>query len=348
MPVIRYAAALAGAAAAAAVLSACGSSGTPAPAPTVTVTQPSGSAQPSGGTSPVAAAPPAIVAVTTHGALVALNPATGTATTTLVHGGVLGDEVSVSAGGMVYFAKKHGCSSEIEAVPVAGGSVADITAGSEPAVSADGTKLAYSVQPTLTAGCTPDSADLTSLYKLAIRTLSSGSTVLYPAVPASQDTGLPVPISHLSWAADNEHLAVSIASAEDNEGWNVVLVDTSAAQYYETGSGTVSVPVTGSPSVQRSYLREGIYLPDGDLFVSRACCAGVPTQNTSRLMWEVSTSGNLVHQVAVGYPNLDHVSLAASQDGNWLLYVAGGDLYVSQGGSTPKELATGFVAAAFA
>jgi hypothetical protein len=348
MPVIRYCAALAGALAAAAMLSACGSGASPAPAPTVTVTQPGGATQPSASASPAAAVPPSIVAVTKKGALVVLNPATGVATTTLVAGGVLGDEISVSSSGMVYFAKKHGCASEIESVPAGGGAIAGITAGSVPAVSPDGTKLAYSVEPPLTDSCTPQSSNLTSLYKLAVRTLSSGSTALYPPVPASQDSGLPVPISHLSWASDNDHLAISIASAEDNEGWNLVLLDTSRAQYFETGTGTANVPVTGSPSVQRSYLREGIYLPGGELFVSRACCAGIPTQNTSRLLWEVSTSGNLVHQVAVGYPNLDHVSLAVSPDGNWLLYLAGDSLYVSHGGSTPAELASGFIAAAFA
>ena len=70
-------------------------------------------------------------------------------------------------------------------------------------------------------------------------------------------------------------------------------------------------------------------MPDGNLFVSRACCGGVPVQNTSRLMWEVSTAGALVHQVAIGFASLDHTSLAVSPDGGWLLYLAGHDLYVS-------------------
>jgi hypothetical protein len=56
----------------------------------------------------------------------------------------------------------------------------------------------------------------------------------------------------------------------------------------------------------------------GDLFISRACCAGVPVRNTSRLMWEVTPAGALVHQVAIGYPNLEHVSLAATGSCTWL------------------------------
>ena len=81
------------------------------------------------------------------------------------------------------------------------------------------------------------------------------------------------------------------------------------------------------------------------LFVSRACCGDDRVQNTSRLMWEVDTSGTLVHQVAIGFVNLDHTSLDVSSDGNWLLYLAGNTLYVSRAGATPKELTTGLAAA---
>ncbi len=107
------------------------------------------------------------------------------------------------------------------------------------------------------------------------------------------------------------------------------------------------MPVTGQPDKQRSYLGGRAYLPDGDLFVSRACCGGVPIQNTSRLLWEVSTDGALVHQVAIGFASLAHTSLAVSRDGHWLLYLAGNDLYVSSGGATPAKLTGGLTAAAW-
>jgi hypothetical protein len=289
-----------------------------------------------------------MVAVTTAGALVTLNPATGVVSQTLVAAGVLGDEISVSSTGMVYFAVKHGCSSEVEGIPVSGGTAAVIATGSLPAVSPDGTKLAYTSQPSLTIGCVPSNPNLTPLFHLVVRTLSTGTTVTYPMVPAGQDSGLPAPISHLSWAPDNDHLAVSIASIEDNEGWNVNLVNTSTAKYYMAGTGVTYVPVTGTQSPGKfSYLREAVYMPDGNLFVSRACCAGTPVRNTSRLMWEVTTAGTFVHQVAIGYPTLDHTSLDVSTDGDWLLYLAGNDLYVSRGGATPRQLASGFIAAAW-
>lgn len=71
----------------------------------------------------------------------------------------------------------------------------------------------------------------------------------------------------------------------------------------------------------------------------------MPIRNTSRLMWVVDSGGNLVHQVAIGFPSLDHVSLAADTSGQWLLYLANNDLYVSQSGNKPSRLSTGFIAA---
>jgi len=288
-----------------------------------------------------------MVAVTTAGALVTLNPATGVAEKTLVPTNVVGDEISVSASGQVYFAVQNGCTSTIEEVAVGGGPSAQITAGSLPAISPDGTKLAYASQPFLSAACPFSSNNFLTLFHLEVRTLSSGATQSLGMVPASQYSGLPIPISHVSWAPDSRHLAVSIAASQDNEGWGVYLDDTASAQYYLAGSGTTLLPVTGQPTPQQSYLREGVYMPNGNLFVSRACCGGIPVSNTSRLMWEVNTSGALVHQVALGYATLDHTSLDVSADGNWLLYLAGNDLYVSHGGATPSKLTTGLIAAAW-
>jgi hypothetical protein len=311
-------------AAALAVLAGCGgSSGTSAGAGTsAPATTSAASASPTASARVAVAVPPRIVAVTAGGALVVLNPATGRIASTLVPAAVTGDEISVSRDGMVYFAVRSGCHDEIESVPATGGSPVMITPGSLPALSPDGTKIVYASQPSLAVGCVPASADLTALYKMVVRTLSTGAEVAYQAVPAGQGSGLPLPISHLSWSADNQHVAVSLAQVQDNEGYGLTLVDTAAARYYVSGAGVTRVPVTGQPTPRDSYLREGIYLPGGDLFVSRACCTGFPPRNTSRLMWEVSPSGALVHQVAVGYATLDHTSLAAAGGGRWLLYLA--------------------------
>jgi len=249
---------------------------------------------------------------------------------------------------MIYFAGYHNCASSITAIPLSGGTPTFVADGVDPAVSPDGTKLAYS----LASPCGP------TVGVLQIRTLSSGATINLPDSPSGQGDGLFPAISHLSWAADSRYLAVSIPAIQENSGWALNIVDTAQAQYYAYGAGVTPVPVTGNPDAQASYFMEGVYTPNGDLFVSRACCAGAPVQNTSRLMWEVTTSGAFVHQIAIGYPNLDHNSLDVSPDGQWLLYVAGkpsyvagtpssGTLYVSEGGATPHELTTGIVAAAW-
>lgn len=215
-------------------------------------------------------------------ALVVLDPSTGNLTRTLVSAGVSGDEISVSPdGSTVYCAQGGGCKPEIASVPTGGGSPARIVSGELPAMSPDGSELAFISEPPLTVGCVPAQADLTKSCKLVIRTLSSGAGRTLPMPPAEQ----------------------------------------------------------------RSYIREGIFLPDGNLLISRACCGGVPIHSTSRLMWEVAASGALMHQVAIGYPTLEHTSLAASSTGQWLLYLAGGDLYVCENGARPSTLATGLIAA---
>jgi WD40-like Beta Propeller Repeat len=330
------------------LLAACNSS--PSPQPTVTITAP---VSPAGVTSPASSAsptaPPGVVAVTSAGNLVVLGP-TGNIASTLVTGGVLGDEISVSPNGQtVYFAvRQAACDMTIESISINGGTATPIAAGELPAVSPDGTQLAYAQEPFGTADCTPSASKYASSFKLVIRNLSTGSQRIVPQPPEVVKSGLPQPISHLSWSANGQQLAVSISAVQDNEGWSLNLISPSSSQYYlPPGAGVTNVPLTGGPYRERSYIREGVFLPDGNLFISRACCGGFPPRNLSRLMWEVTPAGALVHQVAIGYPNLDHVSLDASANGQWLLYLAGGTLYVSQDGNRPNQMATGLIAAAW-
>lgn len=319
--------------------------------PTVTVTAPASSAPATFSPSiPPPTGEPGIVAVTTAGALVTLDPATGSVQRTLVPGGVLGGEIAVSPdGSTVYYAEQQAaCDLNIFSIGINGGTPTPVASGEDPAISPDGTKLAFAQEPVMTQDCLPGPKKFASDFKLVILTLSSGAQRVIPQPPQVVKDGLPDPISYLSWASDSTTLAVSISSVQDNEGWGLYLLDTATASYYvPPGAGLTSVPVTGSPDPQRSYIREGIFLPDGNLFISRACCAGVPIHNTSRLMWEVDTSGALVHQVAIGYPDLDHMSLAADSSGQWLLYLGGNDLYVSSGGSRPTDVAQGLIAAAW-
>jgi len=338
------------------LLAACGPNGSASPQHTVTVTKPAGSGGSGAGAGSPSPTPtqasggePGIVAVTTAGALVVLNPANGSVTQTLVPSGVTGDEISVSPDGQsVYFTEVAGCHSEVESVSISGQNLTAIAPGQLPAISPDGTKLAYTTEPVQTDKCflNPTKPSVTDLYKIVVKTLNSGTV---------QDIGLPAeviksqllpPISHLSWSSDGTAIAVSTSTVEDNEGWNLAVLTLASAKYYAgTEGGITNIPVTGSPTPQRSYIMEGVFLPDGNFFVSRACCGGVPVRNTSRLMWEVDVNGNLIHQVAIGYPNLEHDSLAVNPTGQWLLYIGGTDLYVSQGGSRPTDVAHGLIAA---
>ena len=45
----------------------------------------------------------------------------------------------------------------------------------------------------------------------------------------------------------------------------------------------------------------------------------------------------LQHLVAIGFPALEHTSLAVNRSGKWLLYLAGTDLYVSEDGARPRQ-----------
>jgi hypothetical protein len=173
-----------------------------------------------------------------------------------------------------------------------------------------------------------------------IRTLGSGQTVTIPQEPLTEE-GISQPISHLSWSSDGSHLAVSLGPIQEEAGWAVNLLDLATAEYYQSGTGVSTLTSATEEEAKGGYLREGLYLPDGDLFISQACCTGTGPEgkpDSSRLLLEVNQDGTVTRQVAVGYPSLTHDSLAVSANGDWLLYLGGGNLYVSKGGATPTEL----------
>ena len=354
----RLVAAAVAALALAPALAACSALGGSSSSTTPPATQSPGAAgattPAAGGTSSTAGTSgnePSIVAAMTNGAIERLNPATGAVLQTLVPAGngVEPDELSVASSGTVYYASGSGaCDRTVYSIPDGGGTPTPIVAGSLPAISPDGTKLAYAVEPGLAQDCSGvNSSDPGTAFHVDIRTLSSGTTVSIPELPPTQ-VGLPAWVTHLSWAPDNDHLAVSVEGVQDNEGWALDVLDTSTARTYLPGAGVTTVPVTGASPDGQSYWSEGAYMPNGDLFVVHSCCAGIPAKTDAQLMWEVQPDGAMVRQVAIGFVNTTHNSLDVSPDGNWLMYLGGGDLFVSQGGARPSQVGTGLVAAAWA
>ncbi len=309
--------------------------------------RPTGSSSTTAASTTTPATRPPIAAVTTGGALEVLDPATGAAERTLATGAV-GDSVALSPNGRtVYFVVARGCQREIESVPAAGGTPAPVVEGTAPAVSPDGTALAYARQPNeSTPGCQMATGNPASEFAVVVRRLATGSETTYPLSPQAVASGLPMPIMHLSWAPDSRRLAVSVSAPQDNEGWQTVVFDPATSNYY-VGPGATPVPVTGADA-GASYYREAVFQPDGDLFVNRVCCSGIPIRTTSSLMLTVDpSSGATVRQIAVGFTDVDHSSLDVDRSGHWLLYLSGSSLYVSDDGARPTSLATGLAAAAW-
>lgn len=281
---------------------------------------------------------PQIVAVTTGGAVVVLNPVTGIATRVLVpRVDAIGDEVSVSpSGATVYFAVKRDCVDYVESVPLTGGAPTVVSTGVLPSVSPDGTKLAFVREPvsggpsTVRYGCSGTGESSASQFQVVVRDLASGTEKVYPA-PAGK--AAPSPVSHLSWSPSGSTILVSAGPAGQNTGWFLSVLN-----------AATSVPVTGQPDAAESYYREGVYLPDGNLFVDRVCCTGIPGSVTSTLLQEVSVSGRLIRKVATGFSDRDHTSLDASS-GGLLLYLSGHDLYLHEGTGPAYKLTSGLIAA---
>ena len=269
-----------------------------------------------------------------------LDPTNGHRIATLASGAT-GDQVSLSADrSRVYYETSTGCSHEIMSVPTSGGTPTIVAvAGSHPAVSPDGTKLAYAVEP-LGSGC-PIVTNASTEYSVVVQPLAGTAPTAYLLPPSLVAAAQTRTVGHLSWAPDNRRLAVSIEGGTDNKQWNAHIVDTPIDRYYVTGNGA-GVPVEGRAG---SYYREVVFVPDGNLFANVVCCAGAKSPTTS-LLAEVDVAGKTLHQISAGLTDRDHTSLDGDSAGHWVLYLAGSDLVASGNGATPIVLSTAaFVAA---
>ena len=135
----------------------------------------------------------------------------------------------------------------------------------------------YASEPTLSdQSCVPATGDPVPLFKLAVRTLATRRPGHLPdgaagsgQRPARADlapvlgAGRPAP-----GRVDLRRCRTTRAGTWP---WSTPRPRSTTC----SGAGVTFVPPPASPP-RRSYLREGVYLPDGNLFVSRACCGGVP------------------------------------------------------------------------
>jgi hypothetical protein len=266
-----------------------------------------------------------------------LNPESGTAIRPLAPvQDAIGDEIAVSPGGQtVYFAVRKGCTDDIESVPVSGSSKPVIVAhGVLPAMSPDGTELAFvreQMAPSrnnwINFTCPSSGPGAPSVVVL---NLSTGASRPYWS-PGGE------PIAHLSWSPDGGTLLVSLGPS-----WALATLNVAS------GGFAGRVPATLTAAVGLSYYyREGVYMPAGLIFVNQVCCNGWSNRIHSTALTEVSASGVVTHQVAIGVLSKDHTSLAVDPSGQWLLYLSGNDLFLSGNGGKATSLTNGLIAAAW-
>ncbi len=308
--------------------------------------------------------PRTLVAVSIDTALVVLDPITGIRLRTLVSSGVSGDAVALDlADAHVYFARTLDCRDQIWRVPIAGGVPSLLVdGGSLPAVSPDGSTLAYVLRDTSSSGCRTSAGDAATAGEVVIRDLPTGRERRYPMLPALAGSGFTAEVTHLSWRKDNQLLAVSTGEVQDHEGRRLTLLDPDTDHYYYS-----DVPGDGGPRIVPAsgadYYTEGVFLPDGDLFVDRECCEGTssspgpgspkaasgtsvnPGPRSVSLEEIDPTTGKLVRPIATGMTTRSHSSLSTDAGGDWLLYLSGDDLKIVHPGEKVATLASGFLAA---
>jgi hypothetical protein len=291
--------------------------------------------------------PPGIVAVTTTGQVDVLNSQTGLATTMLTgNQAAVGDELAVSRNGTVYFAvhAKNSCTDEIESVPLSGGTPTPVATGVLPAISPSGADLAF-VREQL--GSVPLRCGADSAIAVVILNLDTHAQTTYSAPPG--ENGLIAPVSHLSWSPDGVQLLISSGPVQDNEGWTLNRMNITTSTYYLPDNAQNSAKRDVSAATAQSagsYFEEGVYLPGGNLFVDRVCCAGEPAKVTSNVLEKVNVAGTEISQVALGYLPRRHGSLDAAP--GWLLYLSGTELFIVADGHAAKPLSNfGFTAAAW-
>src|SRR5581483_1240995 len=305
---------------------------------------------------------PAALVAAQGGALVRLDPATGARRSTIVSAAGL-PGVGIGAVSLdrvhdiVYYDTLAGSdclfapSGSIWRVPLAGDPPTRVAAGTSPAVSADGTLLAYVAETC--HRCVPDDPrtgcqapfdphGTIAGDELRVRTLATGADYAITSERHRDQTWLFV-VDQLSWSPDNATIALSAGTVQDNEGREVRLVAAHPGPGLDTAPTVKPLPLGSVP-----YVSPATYLPDGTLFAHEGCCEGWGNlAQASRLLVVDPTTGARIAQVATGFPERSHHDLVADATGAWLLYGLDNDLMVSGNRDRPTTLAHNVSAAAW-
>lgn len=192
-------------------------------------------------------ADPTIVAVTGEADIVVLG-LDGEIRRTLVPHGTGADGLALSPDGRTVFFSRFAteCASEIAQVSVEGGPVVPIGPGRAPAVSFDGTRLAYAAD-----------ADCDGQDELVVRELDTGEEQRWPDLdPGAGDEGLPVALTRLSWSPDGRTVAYAV-QLEDGVGMQ--LHDVTKATTV-TGNARRLQP----PGAAGTVYRDPVYIATGE------------------------------------------------------------------------------------
>lgn len=294
------------------------------------------------GPSPVAtdpprpAGPPAdLVAITDDGAVVVVETVSGRRVRTLAPANSAAGATRPTRtpdGVWVYYATAHGCTSgsALYRVPADGSRAPErVATGTAPAVSPDGTKLAYA------AVADDDDREPTAQChsSVVIRTLASGSERRFLPTADTNSFVAYGEISLVDWAADSTRLVFQLGW----EGEGSFLLDT--ARHTTTRDAT---PV-GAKRIENGLVHATWHPPSGRVAAVDDCCYSSDAPRTPRLTYLVDpATGDATPLLEA---SVDPKSLDYDPTGEFLLYVDRNGALLVAGPGPSRRLGTGYASA---
>ncbi len=294
-----------------------------------------------------------IIAASTAGRLVAIDPSTGKTKSVLT---VMSNGDAIPVGALignvsysehtksVYFDAYESvegmsprpslkCHAGIYRIPLSGGQPIRLLSGTVPSVSPDGKRLAYvrveSESPN-GGSCIPTA--------VVVRDLDTSQEVV-EVKNASDQQYRAGDIVSISWSANGSALAIDVRPMSGDPRY-IAVVDLQGGQELQSLS-RVDAPKNTPKGTTWTYPR---YLADGRMFVSEVCCeAGTTSRPSSRMIVIDPKRTDSQTLVAIGFADRSHTSTTVSPDGQHLAYLSGQDLMVSDQFARPTSISHGFI-----